>query len=465
MRLLRGLVILSLAFLAVVGFAQEEQERTVGTLFGEHEGYTLMRTQNNTFVFLLNDKGERVHQWEVGVEGTDAFLMENGDLVITAPRLTPIEENDFAAVFPWMNSYGSVMRFTWEGEKIYEFELNRPDFRHHHGINVRPNGNIMMIAWDYKTQEEALQAGREPEGLGEGGLWSEIFLEYDPIAGEVVWEWHLWDHLIQDFDPTKDNYGVVADNPGKVNINYYDANPLIDDWIHANAINYNPVLDQIAISAREFNEVWIIDRSITTEEARGEAGELLYRWGHPVTYGRGEFEDRQLFYQHDVQWIPEGYPGAGNIIAYSNRHTTEEMPDGAFSTVVEITPPLQADGTYLLEEGQPYGPAEPTWQFIATPPESVFSSLISGTQRLRNGNTLITVGGEGRLLEVTPDNEIVWEYIAPYNGVELVAQGEQADARIFRARRYEADYPAFDGRDLTPMSTIEDVALEVREGQ
>jgi len=455
MHFLRGLLFAVMAFAAVIGLAQEEEVRTVGALYGEHDGYTLMRTQNNRFVFLLNDQGERVHQWYVDVGGSDAFLMENGDLVITAPRVNPIEENDFASVFPWVSGYGRIMRFDWDGELLWEYEFDRPDYRVHHGINVRPNGNILFIAWHYKTPEEAMQAGREPEGLGDSGLWSEVFLEYDPNADEIVWEWHLWDHLIQDYDPDAENYGVVADHPELVNINYYDANPLIDDWIHVNAINYNPQLDQILVSAREFNEVWVIDRNTTTEEAAGESGHLLYRWGHPFTYGRGDFDDRQMFYQHDLQWIPEGYPGAGNIIAYSNRHTTEDAPEGAYSTVIEFTPPVNEDGTYTIEDGEPFAPLEPTWQFIADPPELVFSSLISGTQRLRNGNTLITVGGDGRLLEVTPDNEIIWEYVAPYVGLEIVPQGAEPDGRIFRARRYEADYPAFDGRDLTPMSTVE----------
>jgi len=455
MRFIRVILLACLAFAAVVGFAQEE--RTVGALYGEHSGYTLMRVQNNPFVFLLNDQGERVHQWYVDVEGIDAFLMENGDLVITAPRVNPIEENDFASVFFWVGSGGRVMRFNWEGELLWEYEFDRPNYRIHHGIFPRANGNILMIAWHYKTMGEAIQAGRRPNAVNDG-LWSEVFLEYDPVADEIVWEWHLWDHLIQDFDPARDNYGVVADHPELVDINYFDPNPLIDDWIHVNAINYNPELDQILVSAREFNEVWVIDRSVTTEEATGEAGDLLYRWGHPYSYGRGEWSDRELFYQHDLQWIPEGYPGAGNIIAYSNRHVTEEHPEGAYSTIVEFTPPVNEDGTYTIEEGQAFGPAEPTWQFVATPPESVYSDLISGVQRLRNGNTLITEGGSGRLLEVTPDNEIVWEYIAPYNGLTIVPQGGEAAARIFRARRYEEDYPAFEGRDLTPDTTIEALA-------
>ena len=63
-----------------------------------------------------------------------------------------------------------------------------------------------------------------------------------------------------------------------------------------------------------------------------------------------------------------------------------------------------------------------TWQY--TPVEAghltfsdgskFYSSYISSAQRLPNGNTLITEGSDGRLIEVTKEHEIVWEYINPY---------------------------------------------------
>ena len=41
-----------------------------------------------------------------------------------------------------------------------------------------------------------------------------------PIGGVVVWQWDVWDHLIQDFDPTKHNYGDVAAHSERVDLNY-----------------------------------------------------------------------------------------------------------------------------------------------------------------------------------------------------------------------------------------------------
>ena len=72
-------------------------------------------------------------------------------------------------------------------------------------------------------------------------------------------------------------------------------------------------------------------------------------------------------------------------------------------------------------------------------------------ERLPNGNTLICEGAPGRLFEVTPDKEIVWEYINPYvsrSGVGLDPM--RALNSVFRAHRYGPDHPALQGRDLDP---------------
>ena len=69
--------------------------------------------------------------------------------------------------------------------------------------------------------------------------------------------------------------------------------------------------------------------------------------------------------------------------------------------------------------------------FIA---DHFYSCYISSAQRLPNGNTLITEGSDGRLLEVTPDHEIVWEYISPYFGTHITTN------MVYRAYRYPYDY-------------------------
>ena len=149
-------------------------------------------------------------------------------------------------------------------------------------------------------------AGRDPEMITGLGLWPEHLIEVRPIrptGGEVVWEWHVWDHLIQDRDPRLENFGKVEEHTELVNINgdsghrresdgelarlralgYIVDSPQVGDqqgggdkqkadWNHANSVSYNPRLDQIALSVRHFDEIWIIDHSTTTEVAAGHGG-------------------------------------------------------------------------------------------------------------------------------------------------------------------------------------------------
>jgi hypothetical protein len=103
-----------------------------------------------------------------------------------------------------------------------------------------PNGNLLMVAWQYKSEVEALAAGRDPASLSEGELWPDSVIEIEPTdnnGGNIVWQWHIWDHLIQDDDESKRNYGVVADHTELINLNY-TLNSRVD-WTHINALDYN----------------------------------------------------------------------------------------------------------------------------------------------------------------------------------------------------------------------------------
>ena len=124
---------------------------------------------------------------------------------------------------------------------------------------------------------------------------------------------------------------------------------LRSDMMHTNAVDYNAELDQIALSSYHYSEVYIIDHSTSTKEAAGHSGgrwgkggDLLYRWGNPKNYKRGDDESMQLFAQHDVHWIDDGLPGAGNILIFNNGFAANR----ASTTVVELTPPMNADGSY-----------------------------------------------------------------------------------------------------------------------
>ena len=166
---------------------------------------------------------------------------------------------------------------------------NSETYHQHHDIEPLPNGNILILGWELKTGEEAISKGRDPLLLEDGELWPEHIVEIEPDGdgGNIVWEWHLWDHLIQDFDSSLVNYGVVSEHPELMNINYMGPGQNSSggkaDWIHANSIDYNEELDQIIISSRALSEFWIIDHSTTKEEAAsssggnaGMGGDILY---------------------------------------------------------------------------------------------------------------------------------------------------------------------------------------------
>jgi len=124
-----------------------------------------------------------------------------------------------------------------------------------------------------------------------------------PQKTRLQWEWDLWDHLVQDYDESKDNYGSVEENPQLMDVNFVVANPRggsrnnsdetprgQKDWTHVNAISYNPELDQIMLSYNTMSELNVIDHSTTAEEAKGhtggrcgKGGDFIYRFGNPAT--------------------------------------------------------------------------------------------------------------------------------------------------------------------------------------
>ena len=397
-----------------------------------YKGYTLFSPMVSLKTFLINNSGGIVHSWESSYKpALSVYLLENGDLLRTAfPGFSP----QF-----WGGGIGGrVERFDWNGTRLWSFEYSTVQYCLHHDVQMLPNGNILMIAWEYKSAEEAISEGRNPASLPQGELWPDHLIEVKPTGpttGDIVWEWHVWDHLIQDFDPTKENYGVVQDHPELVDINY--GGRMLADWTHINSVDYNEQYDQILLSVLLFDELWVIDHSTTTEEAAGhtggrygKGGDLLYRWGNPLTYKRGEDSDRMLFNQHDAEWIKPGLPGAGNILIFNNGL---DRPGGEYSSIEEITTPIEANGTYYLSPGSTYGPTQSTWSYSAENPLDFFAINLGSAQRLPNGNTLICDGPQGRFFEVTNEKEIVWEY---ENQIP-----DPFDHHVFKVHRYGPEYP------------------------
>ena len=366
---------------------------------------------------------------------------------------------------------------------VWDFTFASEDHLLHHDVAVMPNGNILAIAWEQKSAREANQAGRLPALTPEVGLWPDMIVEFEPQlpdGARIVWQWHMWDHTLQTHDPDADNYGELSEHLELIDINGDRDAPemsaealervealgyvpegmemegLSSDFLHTNALHYNPALGQIVMSVPRFDEIWIIDHSTTTEEAAGHTGgrwgrggDLLYRWGNPRAYGRGEEAARRLGYQHDVRWVPAGMPGAGHLTLFNNNI---EDPDGTYSAVFELALPTDDVGRYVVPDAGPMGPEEPTWTYVAPNRTQFFSPRISGAHRLVNGHTAITAGRPGRFFEVTPEGQIVWEYWNPYAGTLPGNQAANDDPySVFRATKIAPNHPALAGRALTPL--------------
>jgi len=431
---------------------------------GSFQGYTLFAPKHNTVIYLLDNEGRAVHQWKSAYEpGQSVYLKPNGNLVHCC--LTKNEG------FIGGGEGGRIEEFDWDGNLIWEFGYSSSAYLAHHDIALLPNGNILMLVVEKKTLAECVAAGFNPQMLRDGQLYPDSVVEVQPTypkGGKIVWEWRVWDHLIQDNDRTKQNYGEVASHPELVDV---DANgrAVPAFWNHMNSIAYNATLDQVLLSVRGSSEIWILDHGTTTAEAaghsggkRGKGGDLLYRWGNPSAYGRGNAADAPLVQQHDAEWIPEGYPGAGHIMIFNNGY------DRGWSSIEEIVPPIDAAGNYILATGKAYGPEKPVWHYEAANRSDFFSSEISGASRLPNGNTLICAGVTGNLFEVTSTGETVWQYVNPVVRDGILAQGELPgkDVRghlfnaVFKVHRYAPDFPGFSGRDLSPKGVIELPASE-----
>ncbi len=466
----------ALLLLATASLHLSAQPRTVGLFLYDSAaftGYTLFAPMHYSVTYLINDSGQLCHSWSSRwMPGRSVALLENGDLLHTcfmAPAPNPF--------FPGGGEGGRVEEYDWDGNVVWAFNYSDSMHLQHHEVKQLPNGNVLMIAYDRMLYNQAIAAGRRPDRMQDSVVWPDHVIEVQKTGdttGTIVWEWHAWDHLIQDYDSTKANYGAVGQHPELVDFNFGPAQPC---WNHTNSINYNAEFDQISLSVRGNSEVWVIDHSTTTEQARGHSGgrggkggDLLYRWGNPQAYRAGTGADEKLFQQHDAGWIPDGYPGAGHMLIFNNGIG---RPGGGYSSVDEIAPPVDSQGHYYLPPGGHYGPDTLAWSYVASPPTSFYSSEISGAQRQPNGNTLIDAGIIGNFFEIAPDTEMVWRYVNPVTDSGPMWQGDtvrddpgrpgQKMNAVFKIARYAPDYPGLVGRNLAPQGPIERYHQSVEE--
>jgi len=398
-------------------------------------GFTLIAPFNGKFIYLVDDVGDIVHTWKSDLHTSGhSELLEDGTLLRMASG--PSQPR-------------GLQILDWDGSELWNYTPPDP-FQLHHDFEVMPNGNILLNAAVSYSYSQMIEMGRDPQ-LTPETLWIEPILEIEPNSsngGEIVWMWDPLDHIIQDFSPDKPNHGVVADHPDLLDINFPREHSR--EWQHSNTVSYNAQLDQIMITSRNFDELWVIDHNTTTAEAanhtggaHGRGGDLLYRWGNPQAYGASNGSDHILWGPHDAQWIAPGLPGEGNIIIFNNgQNLYMTRPEGRYSSVEELVPPVNDTGDYYLALGSAYGPSNLTWYYNASPPQDFFAFAMGGVERLPNGNTLVCGGSAGITLEVDSlGNEVL----------NLRSQG------TFKASRY---YPP--AMAIVPdLDAIEDVMLRV----
>lgn len=294
---------------------------------------------------------------------------------------------------------GQVQKVAYDGTILWNYVYSTTQYCSHHDICPMPNGNVLLIAYELKSSSEVAAAG----GSFSGAMWPDKIVEVKPTGattGEIVWEWHTWDHLVQNTNSSAANYqSSIVDHPELININYKASK----DWQHANGVNYNPILDQITFSSHNFSEIYVIDHSTTTAEAAshkggnsGKGGDILYRWGNPAAYGATG--TKILNVTHDAHWVPEGSPNAGYLAAYNNQGISSSA-----SCADLIETPI--DGyNYKITAGQAYAPASYTKRQAS----GGYNSNMGSSQQLPNGNTLICIATSGTINEFSPSGTKLW---------------------------------------------------------
>jgi hypothetical protein len=436
-------------------------QQTVGlfsNLPESYNGYTLFNSLGSTNTYLIDNCGVKVYEWNSNFKpAASVYLLENGNLLKTSQL--------DSTTFSFGGTGGGIEILDPSSNVIWSYEVNSDSTLAHHDLEILPNGNILILAFEFISAQEADTCGSLSYIDSSGTVfsadrYSEMILEVNPTTDQIVWEWHAWDHLIQDTDPNLLNHGTISDYPGRININYaFDGTD--PDWLHANSIDYNADLDQIIINSPTFNEFWILDHSTTTAEAAdsvggfsGNGGDILYRWGNPQAYNRGDSLDLVFEFQHDAHWIPSGLPDQGKIMIFNNGNQR------GYSSIDIIEPPLDTNNSnnYILTNNStPYGPLNLYWSYSDS--INFYSAFISGAQQLENGNILICSGAQGKIFEIEYQTDsVVWDYIIPMVGPNPITQGTTPPPFgniCFRAHRFFPSYSGFNNLVLTPSTVIE----------
>lgn len=409
-----GIIIFSAFLLTSCSGSKEEQKCGIpGYLIDSLNptpGYVLIAPAQDTLTYLIDKKGDVQHCWTSNyTPGLSVHLLENGNLLRTE-TLKPEQ---------CCEGGGRVAMYDWDSELLWGYNIKNDSLQQSHDAYPMPNGNVLVVVWELIPKQEVIDAGRTncPSKIYSGML---IELQQSGDTAINVWQWRFWDHLVSDQDS-------VAANPQLLNVNYIGS-PLFGekDWIHMNAVSYNAALDQIMISSRNLNEIYIIDHSTTTAEAAshsggiyGKGGDFLYRWGNPAAYNLGDASQQQFFGQHSPYWLNTSDVDSSKIMINNDgfrgiyNSSCPTASDTIPTTFNIVNMPYNPDSlSYGMEPNKVCEPSKPSWTGISPPPKNTYSSYIEGSvQLLSNGNILACASVPGTLYEMdTTTSQVVWQY-------------------------------------------------------
>ena len=161
--------------------------------------------------YLLDKKGETIHTWNFDSKtGNNLELLPNGKILGMFKAENPSSDISFGG-------YGGVIKIINTDNTVdWEYNYSAADHLAHHDVKMLPNGNVLFLAWERISAAAAQAAGVDVTH----DIFPEKLMEIDPVTDEVVWEWHSWDHIIQDIDSNLPKFGDLATNPQLININY-----------------------------------------------------------------------------------------------------------------------------------------------------------------------------------------------------------------------------------------------------
>jgi len=315
----------------------------------------------------------------------------------------------------------TIGELDWDGKVVWSWGDDQAPggaARQHHDEARLPTGNTLVLA-----------NLRHPiDGFAQPQVLDDAIYEVNP-QGKVVWRWVASEHLAEfGFTPEQLKLVKASASPDYLHIN--DMKPVGSNrWFEAGDKRFAP--DNIILDSRNANFIVIIDK---------KTGRVVWRLGPNFDSPKADAKATdvhnvdQLSGQHDAQIIPEGLPGAGNILVFDNQgeagYPAVPLTVTGGSRVLEIDPvALKIVWSYSAENTNAAG-----WTF--------YSSFISDARRLPNGNTFIDEGVNGRFFQVTPKGEIVWEYVSPYFAQTTVggSSGSVRSNWVYRATPVPYDW-------------------------